>query len=263
MADSGKSRRATGKRSPAARAGGKKRSGSGRAGSGSGRSARSSRSASGASARSAGKRRAPAPPSRAPSSGGALDALPGPSPEEMREALLRGVGTPLNLLMLTRDRIEEVVSEAVTRGRMTADDAQSLVQGLVARGREQTTDVLADLEQLLGLGRSDTPDAVSPSVDRATDTAQRARRQVERSTAKARSRATKSADPVLAQADRVRRAAGAGSNFPISGYEDLSAAQVVNRLGDLTPANLRRVRTFEEKNANRKTILGAIDSKLS
>jgi len=35
--------------------------------------------------------------------------------------------------MLTRDRIEEVVNEAVERGRVTAEDAQSIVQGLVQR----------------------------------------------------------------------------------------------------------------------------------
>lgn len=250
MADSGKSRRTTGKRSSASRSGGKKRPSAGRSGPASRRSS------------PAAVRPSAPPPSEPASSSGSLDALPGPSPEEIREALLRSVVAPLNLLMLTRDRIEEVVSEAVTRGRMTADDAQNLVQGLVARGREQTSDVLADLEQLLGLGGSEAEDAPNRSVDRAADTAQRARRQVEKSTAKARSRATRSADPVLAQAERARRAAGVGSNFPVSGYEDLSAAQVVNRLDDLTPAQLRRVRTYEEKNANRKTILGAIDSKL-
>jgi len=41
--------------------------------------------------------------------------------------------------------IEEAVSDAVTRGRVTADDAQELVASLLDRGRQQTNDVLADL----------------------------------------------------------------------------------------------------------------------
>ena len=159
--------------------------------------------------------------------------------------------TPLNLIMLTRDRIEEAVSEAVTRGRMTADDAQDLVQGLVSRGRKQTNDVMSDLEQLLGRGRSEVE-------VRADD----ARKRGSRTARTVRSRAVRTADPVMAQADRVRRAAGVGSNFPITAYEDLSASQVLARLGDLTPADLRRVRSYEKQHANRKTILTAVDTKL-
>jgi polyhydroxyalkanoate synthesis regulator phasin len=159
---------------------------------------------------------------------------------DFRELLTRGLIAPLNLLLLTRERIEEVMNDAVSRGRMTTDDAQDLIQGLVNRGRRQTTDVVRDLEQLLGRGRSE----------------------VESRTARVRSRAVQSADPVLAQADRARRAAGVGPVFPISVYDDLTAAQVQSRLGDLSPAELRKVRDYERRNANRKSVLTAIESKL-
>ena len=66
----------------------------------------------------------------------------------------------------------------------------------------------------------------------------------------------------LAQADRARRVAGVGPNFPITAYDDLTADQVVTRLGDLTPAELRKVRDYERRNANRKTVLNSIESKL-
>ena len=69
-------------------------------------------------------------------------------------------------------------------------------------------------------------------------------------------------DPVLAQADRVRRAAGVGPSFPITGYDDLTAAQITGRLTDLTPAELRKVRDYERRHANRKSVLSAIESKL-
>jgi hypothetical protein len=71
------------------------------------------------------------------------------------------------------------------------------------------------------------------------------------------------ADPVLAQADRARRIAGVGPNFPVLGYDDLTAAQVQTRLDGLTPAELRKVRDYEKRNANRKSVLDAVENKLS
>jgi polyhydroxyalkanoate synthesis regulator phasin len=166
---------------------------------------------------------------------------------ELRDAITRGVIRPLNLLMLTRDRIEEVVNDAVERGRMTGEDAQAVVQSLVQRGREQTDSVMGDLEQLLDRGRS--------AQSQAASAVGRARKEV-------RKRARDSADPVLAQADRARRAAGVGPSFPILGYDDLTAAQVTSRLDGLSPAELRKVRDYEKRNANRKSVLDAVQSKL-
>jgi polyhydroxyalkanoate synthesis regulator phasin len=159
------------------------------------------------------------------------------SAAELRDMLRKNLIQPLHLVMLTRERIEEVLADAVSRGRMTTDDAQNVAAGLLELGRKQTNDVLKDLEQLLGRSRG--------------------------SLEKARSRAASAADPVLAQADRARRAAGVGPSFPILGYDDLTAAQVETRLTDLTPAELRKVRDYERRNANRKTVLSSIEEKLS
>jgi polyhydroxyalkanoate synthesis regulator phasin len=181
---------------------------------------------------------------------------------ELRDALAQRLITPLNLVMLTRDRIEEVLEDAVARGRVTADDAQELLQGMLQRGRQQTNEVLGDLETLLGRA---TSEVASPRTvrKRGTDAAGRARKQVGDATTKARSRAREAADPVIAQADRARRTAGIGPSFPILGYDDLTAAQVTSRLDGLTPAELRKVRDYEKRNANRKSVLNAIESKLS
>ncbi len=78
----------------------------------------------------------------------------------------------------------------------------------------------------------------------------------------ATSKARKQADPVLAQADRARRAAGLGPSFPITGYDDLTAAQVQGRLEDLSPAELRKVRDYERRHANRKSVLSSVGKKL-
>lgn len=141
---------------------------------------------------------------------------------DLREAL-HGLIDPLGMVMLTRERIEDALNDAVSRGRVTADDAQDLVASLIERGRRQTNDVLGELE-----------DIVSTKAD------------------KARAKAT----------DKARRAAGMGSSFPIAGYEDLTAAQVQARLDGLTPADLRKVREHEKRHANRKTVLRTIDQRL-
>ena len=171
----------------------------------------------------------------------------GKSVADFRQALTERLVEPLNLVMLTRERIEETVEDAVSRGSMTRDAAQDLIAGLVERGRRQTTDVLGDLEQLLGRSRG------SESV------AARARKQVGDATARARD----AGDQVLGQVDRARRVAGVGPSFPIMGYDDLTVGQVQTRLDTLTPAELRKVRDYEKRNANRKSVLSAIESKLA
>jgi hypothetical protein len=162
--------------------------------------------------------------------------------------------------MLTRDRLEEVVNDAVERGRMTTEDAQAIVATIVQRGREQTDTVLSDLEQLLGRGRDSIGSAtgtasggggIGGAVGRARTAAGRAGK-----------RALQAADPAVAQADRARRIAGVGPSFPILGYDDLTAAQVQSRLDGLSAAELRKVRDYEKRNANRKSVLDAVGSKL-
>nr|MBA3328266.1 hypothetical protein [Solirubrobacterales bacterium] len=69
-------------------------------------------------------------------------------------------------------------------------------------------------------------------------------------------------DRALQQVDKARRAAGVGSPFPVIGYDDLTAAQIADRLDDLKPAELRKVRDHERRNANRKSVLGSIERKL-
>jgi hypothetical protein len=163
------------------------------------------------------------------------------------------------MVMLTRDRIEEVLADAVDRGRMTSSDAQSLATGLLDLGRKQTNDVLKDLEGLLERGRDELDGRTSGVRKVAEGVVGVARGQA----SGARSRAVRAASGPLAQADRARRTAGVGPNFPILAYDDLTADQVLSRLSNLTPAELRKVRDYERRNANRKTVLNSIEAKLS
>jgi hypothetical protein len=159
---------------------------------------------------------------------------------ELRDALRKNLIRPMEMVMISRDRIEEVLGEAVDQGRITARDAQRITAGLVKRGQRQTSDVLKDLENLLGKGRSG----------------------VESRASGARGRAVRRASPALAQVDRVRRSAGVGPNFPVTGYDELTASQIQSRLGKLTPAELRKVRDHERRTGKRKTVLNAIEAKL-
>jgi hypothetical protein len=70
-------------------------------------------------------------------------------------------------------------------------------------------------------------------------------------------------DRLARTADRARRTVGVGPSFPILGYDDLTAAQVNARLKGLSPTELRRVRDYERRHANRKSVLEAIERALS
>jgi hypothetical protein len=113
-------------------------------------------------------------------------------------------------------------------------------------GRRQTQDAIADLEGI---------------VERSASQTRRLARSRVRSVAAA-ARHAPGTDRALRVVDRARRAAGLGSPFPISGYDELTAAQVKGRLPDLSPAELRKVRDYERRNANRKSILTSIEKQL-
>jgi polyhydroxyalkanoate synthesis regulator phasin len=178
---------------------------------------------------------------------------------EFRQALNRNLIRPLELVMLSRSRIEGALDEVVRRGRMTRDDAAQLGQALLTIGRQQTDDVMKDLEQLMGRSQKTLDERRNRVRERSMGAATAARRQVGEATTRAR----KAADPLLARADRARRAAGVGPSFPITGYNDLTAAQIQSRLDSLTPAELRKVRDFERRRGNRKSVLDAIEAKLA
>lgn len=111
----------------------------------------------------------------------------------------------LDVMVITRERLQDTLDDAVRRGRMTRDDASDLLAEIIRR-------------------------AISAPTDRVIK--------------------------------EVRRVTGASEEFPIVGYDDLTAAQIISQLGAVEPADLRRVRDYERRNANRKTVLAALDAKL-
>jgi hypothetical protein len=113
---------------------------------------------------------------------------------------------PLDVMVITRERLQDTLDDAVRRGRMTRDDAADLMAEIVRR-------------------------AISAPADRVLD--------------------------------EVKAVIGGGDDaFPIVDYDELTAAQIVAQLDVLEPADLRRVRDYERRNANRKTVLNAVDTRL-
>ena len=157
----------------------------------------------------------------------------------LTEQLVNRIIRPLGLVVLTRERIQEVLDDAAERGRVTRSDANELVIELVNRGRQQTEQLLSDVERVLGRGKQQIGAATM------------------------RARRSESLDLLLRSADRARRTVGTGEAFPILGYDELTAAQVQGRLDELSPAELRRVRDYERRHANRKSVLTAIDKQLT
>jgi polyhydroxyalkanoate synthesis regulator phasin len=129
-----------------------------------------------------------------------------PVKKEPEDTSSRSVLNPLDVMVITRERLQDTLDDAVRRGRMTRDDA---------------TDLLAEI-----LRR-----AISAPTDR-----------------------------VIRE---VRRVTGAADEFPIVDYDNLTAAQIVSQLSGLESPDLRRVRDYERRNANRKTVLAALDAKLA
>jgi polyhydroxyalkanoate synthesis regulator phasin len=156
----------------------------------------------------------------------------------LAEQLANRIIRPLDLVLLTRERIQETVDDAAERGRVTRGDANELVAELVRLGRQQTDDMVSDFEQLLGRGREQI------------------------GTATKRARRAQPVDRLVRSADRARRSVGVGPSFPILGYDELTAGQVDGRLKGLTPAELRKVRDYERRHANRKSVLAAIEKAL-
>ena len=152
------------------------------------------------------------------------------------DQLLAHTLDPLAVVMLTRERIQETLEDAVKRGRVTRTDANDLAGELLRRGRQQTEELLADVERALGSGR-------------------------ERAGSGPRARLSEGVERLARTADRARRSVGGGA-FPIAGYDQLTAREVQGRLAGMSPAQLRALADHERRHANRKTVLDAVNRAL-
>jgi polyhydroxyalkanoate synthesis regulator phasin len=166
---------------------------------------------------------------------------PEQTPEAARsEASLKAFRDALEKsVTISRERLQEVIDDAVRRGRMTRGDAEELIGRLLTRSREAAEDLLRQIEPAVSGPRRDIESRVKGTAKKARDRA----------------------NEPLAQADRLRRRAGL-PGFPISAYDQLSVPQINDRLRELSKDELDRVREYERKNRNRVGVTRAIERQL-
>lgn len=146
---------------------------------------------------------------------------------------------------VSRERLQEVLDDAVDRGRMTRRDAEALIGELIDKGRRQRNQLLDELERI--------------------------GRQLGKQSEKVARQARVVTDKPLAKAEkklrrRETKPAGSGRSakaFPIADYDSLNVTEVRKRLDGLSQAELKTVRKHEESGKARKTLLAEIDKRLS
>src|SRR3954453_6346266 len=89
-----------------------------------------------------------------------------PSPARQRPRDDAGPGNVAGLrdllgrrVLLSTDRLQETLDDAVRRGRMRRADAEELLAALISVGRRQTDELLADLDTLVERSRGAAADA--------------------------------------------------------------------------------------------------------
>ena len=148
---------------------------------------------------------------------------------------VKGAVAPRDTVELSRDKIQETLDDAASRGRVTRKDANDLVSELMRRGRHTGDEVREEIGELVG--------------------------KIESATKKVRK--AEPVDRIVRGADRARRAAGVGPTFPILGYDELNATQIQSRVKELSRPDQRKVLNYERRNSNRKGVVGALEKSLA
>jgi polyhydroxyalkanoate synthesis regulator phasin len=160
------------------------------------------------------------------------------SVQAFRDALEKSVS-------VSRERMQEVVDDAVRRGRMTRADAEELVGRIISQVRDQAEELVGQVEPLFS--NSPVGKAKREVGSRVRGTARNVRDR---------------ADEPLQKTDRIRRKAGL-PGFPITAYDQLSVPQINNRLRELSDDDLRKVMEYEIANRNRIGVLRTLQRKLA
>lgn len=185
--------------------------------------------------------------------------------------LLRGRGGEEKLLKNAKDAaaseaLEIATYTAIERLAACVDDTTTATLASSIRRDEER--MLERIREHLGTLTDDVARARfadDPSYDASRTGAADAARSTARS---ARSAAKKGGKAARRQARRVpgaaraegelRGAVASAGDLPIRGYDDLTADEVVGRLGDLTQVELGIVDAYERRHADRSTVLDRI-----
>src|SRR3954462_10215365 len=74
-----------------------------------------------------------------------------PVKKESEESASRSVLNPLDVMVITRERLQDTLDDAVRRGRMTRDDASDLLAEILRRAISAPTDrVIREVRRVTG-----------------------------------------------------------------------------------------------------------------
>jgi ferritin-like metal-binding protein YciE len=188
--------------------------------------------------------------------------------------LVRGSGGAEKVLKNAKD---DCAAEALEIATYTAlehladsvGDAQTakLAASIRAEEEEMLKRLLAEIPRLTqaainaSLGRDGTydvtktgaADAVRGAAHTVKTTAESAAKETKRTARQARK------VPGVARAEgELKGARAQESDLPIAGYDDLTAAEIIDKLGSLSQIDLAKTGAYERKNQNRTTVTGKI-----
>jgi hypothetical protein len=98
------------------------------------------------------------------------------------------------------------------------------------------------------------------AAEKTQKSANKAASTVERTADKAADQVEKTADKTADRVDKATTTSASNGDLPIKNYDSLNAGEINTRLSGLTPAELRRVETYENSHAKRSTVLERIQS---
>jgi ferritin-like metal-binding protein YciE len=183
--------------------------------------------------------------------------------------MVRGWSVEEKLLRNAKDEVaaealEIAVYDAVEAAAQAVGDAETAK--LAASHRSDEEKMLADLRKLIPdltrafvaaatTGQSTYAAAETPVAKQARSAASGARKAARSAASTARRRRP--------QASKSTSSGGNGAKPPIANYDDLNVEEVNRRVDRLSPAEMRRVATYERANKKRTGVLEHIDAKLA
>ena len=189
-----------------------------------------------------------------PSKTGAADAV-----NRLQSAASEAVNRAQQAASDVTNAAQRSATEAAERARETAAEAAKRAQERAAEAAERARATASRAADRSGTGTAAPSASATPTAERPTTP----------TAAPTGGPADSPASPVAAegaaQAGRAVEAAGAASDAdpPFEGYDALSAGQVVARLADLSPDEIRRVDAYERSHKGRVSVLRVTESKLA
>jgi len=165
-------------------------------------------------------------------------------------------GQEERMLAALREQLPEL-AKATVRAIAAGDASYDVRTTGAAESARELRDQVEDEAEAVGEG-------VKQTAKRATRTTQRTTRKAagsaRRTTVKAADKAEKTANQAADKVEKATEGSTSNGDLPIKNYDELNAGEINTRLSTLSPAELRRVETYEKNHAKRSTVLERIDS---